>query len=392
MSNHSFDIHVASEYKSIEIAILVWHFQYWIMKNKRLNRNCIEGRTWTYQTYEEIASAFPYWSRHQVKRLLKKCTDLGIILKSNFNKTPFDQTLWYAFENEDKFGISMFSQMEQNEGDKNDTPSIGRNRPKEKAISPIGKGQIARPIPDTIPYTLTNKERGGSATPPTLATSFSDANEENTDALQHKVNYQNDDSETNCNYQCDNDTNINNPKEVNLKNHKKNKSKSGEEGSGQSVPCSTELALFLYEKLKSIHPTMKEPKLASWQKQLEKLKERTTESDIKNVIEYIISTHHDANSNKWWATNIQAPTSLDNHFSKILAEMNNKKQIKNDAKENEKFAQVIYDKYQKILNNELRKGYNYLEFISASNSIELKFDQKDFVDQVKQQLKIRKIG
>lgn len=155
MSNHSFDIHVASEYKSVEIAILVWHFQYWIMKNKRLNRNLIEGRTWTYQTYEEIAAVFPYWSRDQVKRLLKKVIDSEILVKGNFNKTPFDKTVWYAFKDEEKFGISLFRKMD--DLDEEDS-SIGRNRPIDFPKSPDGKGEIARPIPDTLPNTLTNKD------------------------------------------------------------------------------------------------------------------------------------------------------------------------------------------------------------------------------------------
>lgn len=139
MSNHSFDIHVATEYKSVEIAILVWHFQYWIMKNKRLNRNCIEGRTWTYQTNLEIAAAFPYFSIFQVERLIKKAVQLKILRKANYNKSQFDRTVWYAFEDEEKFGISRFREM-------------------EPAESINGDRGIAEPIPDTLPDALTDKD------------------------------------------------------------------------------------------------------------------------------------------------------------------------------------------------------------------------------------------
>ncbi len=165
MSNHSFDIHVATEYKSTDIAILIWHFHYWIMKNKRMNRNQIEGRTWTYQTYEEITSAFPYWSRDQIKRLLKKAIELKILIKNNFNSHKYDQTMWYAFENEEKFGISLFREMDKDEEDNDDSSGIGRNRPIEKAISPDEQGGIALPIPDTLPYTLTNKREEEAAPP-----------------------------------------------------------------------------------------------------------------------------------------------------------------------------------------------------------------------------------
>lgn len=154
MSNHSFDIHIATEYKSIELAIMIWHFQYWIMKNKRLKRNLCEGRTWTYQTQVELTAVFPYWSRDQVKRLLKKCLDLEILIKGNFNKNAFDQTVWYAFKNEERFGITQLPEME----DVEEQPTgIGRFRPMDIAISPNQLGDIAQPIPNTLPNTLPNK-------------------------------------------------------------------------------------------------------------------------------------------------------------------------------------------------------------------------------------------
>jgi len=137
MSNHSFDINIATEYKSVDIAILVWHFQYWIIRNKRLGRNEHEGRTWTYQSIHEIVSAFPYWTYPQVKRLLSKVIELKILMKGNFNKSKFDRTVWYAFENEEKF-------------------SMGRFRKMDELESVNGIDDIVPPIPDTLPDTLTN--------------------------------------------------------------------------------------------------------------------------------------------------------------------------------------------------------------------------------------------
>jgi hypothetical protein len=171
MSNHSFDIRVAEEYKSVELAILVWHFQYWIMKNKRLGRNFHDERTWTYQTYEEIVAVFPYWSRDQVKRILKKAIESEIIIRGNFNKNSFDQTIWYAFKDEEKFGISQLREMEET----SERPSgIGRNRPIDWSVSPDGMDEIARCYKDTntLPYTLPNKEREEAA-PPARALSSS---------------------------------------------------------------------------------------------------------------------------------------------------------------------------------------------------------------------------
>lgn len=156
MSNHSFDADIATEYQSIEVAIMVAHFQYWIRKNKALGTNCKEGKTWTYQTYNDIIANFPYWSYDQVKRILKKCFQLGIITKGNFNSDKDDKTLWYAFNDEEKFGIS---KVEKREDLKGDPSGIGRNRPIDTAKSPDGSGEIARSYKDTDTITdaLTDK-------------------------------------------------------------------------------------------------------------------------------------------------------------------------------------------------------------------------------------------
>lgn len=161
MSNHSFDADIATEYHSVEVAIMVWHFQYWIRKNKALGTNFKEGRTWTYQTYNDILGNFPYWSYDQVKRLLKKCFDLGIILKGNFNADKDDKTMWYAFADEDKFGIS---KVEKREDLKGDSSGNGRNRPIDPAKSPDRCGENAGSYKDrdTLPYT---KKRCSSSPP-----------------------------------------------------------------------------------------------------------------------------------------------------------------------------------------------------------------------------------
>ena len=100
--HHSFDIHLAESY-GIECAILIHHFQHWIEINLRMKRNFHEGRTWMYDTLEEIAAHFPYWNRDKVYRIIQKLEELGVIVKGNFNKNKFDKTLWYAFVIEENF-------------------------------------------------------------------------------------------------------------------------------------------------------------------------------------------------------------------------------------------------------------------------------------------------
>lgn len=109
MTSHSFDIDIAAKYGSVDLAIMIHHFEHWIRINKKLKRNFKEERTWTYQTREEIAAHFPYWNSNQVRRMTDKLVQLGVLRKGNFNRSSIDKTIWYAFENEEMFTIGNFA-------------------------------------------------------------------------------------------------------------------------------------------------------------------------------------------------------------------------------------------------------------------------------------------
>jgi hypothetical protein len=147
---HAFDVHLATEY-GIKEAIIIHHFQYWIEINQRLKRNRHEGRTWSYQTLDEIAAHFPYLSKSSVFDIIEKlCRGKGrksqkdeldfepVLMKGNFNKTAYDQTIWYAFINEE-----MFTKL----GSANIVEGKSQNYDCEIPI----------PIPDTKPDTRNNK-------------------------------------------------------------------------------------------------------------------------------------------------------------------------------------------------------------------------------------------
>ena len=116
-THHSFDTKTARLY-GIQEAILIHHMLHWVKYNQRLNRNFIDGRTWTYQTLEEIANHFPYLSKSQVFDTLEKLC-LGrnrksknkgldfepVLLKGDYNKNKYDRTIWYSFVCEEKWEI-----------------------------------------------------------------------------------------------------------------------------------------------------------------------------------------------------------------------------------------------------------------------------------------------
>lgn len=99
--HHSFDIDIA-EKVGVPEAVLVHHFQYWIELNRKGKRNFHDGKYWTYQTMKNIANTFPYWTERQIERIIGKLIKNKVLIKGNYNKTPFDRTVWYAFYDDDE--------------------------------------------------------------------------------------------------------------------------------------------------------------------------------------------------------------------------------------------------------------------------------------------------
>jgi len=145
---HSFDIQLAQVY-GMQEAIVIHHLLFWVKYNQNLKRNFIDGRTWTFQTMDEIAAHFPYLSRNQIVDILEKlCTgksrkkkgdDLDfdpVIMKGNHNKSSYDRTIWYAFVDEEKWCRQI-------------PKCILENDKMEFVKSQNGSCQKATPIPDT---------------------------------------------------------------------------------------------------------------------------------------------------------------------------------------------------------------------------------------------------
>ena len=83
--HHSFSIELATRYGILE-AIFINHILYWVNFNKRLKNMIHEGKTWMYQTIEEMGAHFPYLSFDQIYRIIQKLFKQGIILKGHFHK------------------------------------------------------------------------------------------------------------------------------------------------------------------------------------------------------------------------------------------------------------------------------------------------------------------
>lgn len=138
--HHSFDVRLARAF-GMDGAVLIHHFQHWIRINRFAKRNIKDGRCWTYQTRREIQAHFPYLSFDEVRRTCEKLIALGVLVTGNYNKSKVDKTLWYAFVDEQAFGVD----------EENSNKFYERQNCPSKGKSAFPEGKSATPIPDTKP-------------------------------------------------------------------------------------------------------------------------------------------------------------------------------------------------------------------------------------------------
>jgi hypothetical protein len=140
---YQFDEDEAVQLGSIGAAVMVWNLRYWIIKNKSSERHCHDGRTWTYNSIPSFRRQFRFWTENQIKSILEKLKNDGIILVGNYNSTSYDRTAWYAFKDE----AMWLKQL-----------SIREKTPMDRGKNPDGSEQKPSPIPDRIPDKKPNKE------------------------------------------------------------------------------------------------------------------------------------------------------------------------------------------------------------------------------------------
>ena len=124
---HSFDIRIAEKY-GVHAAVILNNIYFWIEKNRANEKNMYDGHVWTYNSMSAFQELFPYLSKNQIEYALKKLIDGGILITGNYNKSPYDRTLWYAIT---EIGYSILENSEM--GD-------------EKFVN--GNNEIPTPIPN----------------------------------------------------------------------------------------------------------------------------------------------------------------------------------------------------------------------------------------------------
>lgn len=96
---HSFDVDIAKRF-GVNAAIIFKNIYHWVEKNRANEKNCYDGRYWTYNSIKAFHELFPYLSEKQIRTAINVLIDGGAIVTGNYNKQPYDRTLWYSVTDE----------------------------------------------------------------------------------------------------------------------------------------------------------------------------------------------------------------------------------------------------------------------------------------------------
>jgi hypothetical protein len=142
---NSFNTNIACTY-SVNTAIFVQQLAQWTFVNLANNRNIHDGHCWSYNSQEALSIIFPYWSRQNLRTIIKECLKNGLIIKGNYNKHRYDKTTWYALTEK---GLTYFPELENLKSNLllNDQEPPESSTEKPWLESTKGSAQINQPIP-----------------------------------------------------------------------------------------------------------------------------------------------------------------------------------------------------------------------------------------------------
>lgn len=94
--NLSFDQGIA-EKLGLDAAIVFNHIIYWLKINaSKQDVEKIEDKYWMYETQQQMADFFGFYSEDQISKAVKKLIESGLIIKKCLSKNPFDRKSWYT--------------------------------------------------------------------------------------------------------------------------------------------------------------------------------------------------------------------------------------------------------------------------------------------------------
>ncbi|MGE1197390.1 hypothetical protein ACQJ18_22090 [Priestia megaterium] len=75
-------------------ALFLQQLHYWLEKSVNMQ----DGYTWVYNTNQQWLQQFPFWSLSTIQRIISKLEKEGLIVKGKYNRSKFNNTVWYRID------------------------------------------------------------------------------------------------------------------------------------------------------------------------------------------------------------------------------------------------------------------------------------------------------
>ena len=124
-------------------AIILQQVHYWLKTSAKQR----DGKTWTYNTYQDWQKQFPFWSERTIRRTIKNLEDEGYLISGNYNKLAYDKTKWYTID---------YEKLNAETVTNTDLSSCGQIDQTVRTNCPDDADKVDRPIPETSTKTSTD--------------------------------------------------------------------------------------------------------------------------------------------------------------------------------------------------------------------------------------------
>lgn len=98
---HTYHPAVAAEV-GVNAAVLFYNICFWVAQNEANERNCVNGKYWTYNSVKAFCQLFPEFTQKQISTALKRLEESKYIESAYLNPDPLKREKWYAVCNKGK--------------------------------------------------------------------------------------------------------------------------------------------------------------------------------------------------------------------------------------------------------------------------------------------------
>ena len=151
-------------------AIVVRQVHYWIFKNYKTASDVHfkEGRYWTYNSIEQWAEQFPFWSVRTVSRIFNKLENDGILIRKKLGKRACDNVRWVSIDYTVLDQVVAEACLDRNLGEAEEDDLAHTTR----TDCPIPLGQVGSVVQDKLACTY-KEQRSSTETSTTTTTTTS---------------------------------------------------------------------------------------------------------------------------------------------------------------------------------------------------------------------------